>query len=107
MSSVEERLQHIEQRLSVLEKIIINKDKTPTITTSSISMDDLLSLTDSLQKSMLAIQELEDATTTEIAEKTGRSRSVETIYMNQLARLGYVRKERRGRKIFFSVLKFY
>jgi predicted transcriptional regulator len=107
MSNVEARLQLIEQRLSVLEKILVRKNNNPTLTTTSISIDDLLSLTDSLQKSMLAIQDLEDATTTEIAEKTGRSRSVETIYMNQLARLGYVNKERRGRKIFFSILKYY
>jgi predicted transcriptional regulator len=107
MSSVEERLQLIEQRLTVLEKIVVRKDENSTLSSTSISIDNLLSLTDSLQKSMLAIQELEDATTTEIAEKTGRSRSVETIYMNQLARLGYVRKERRGRKIFFSTLKYY
>lgn len=103
-----ERIKRIEERLDALERIIkIIEPPTTRKPSPSLSMKALLALSGSLQKTMLAIQELEEATSTGVAEKTGRARSVETIYLNQLTRLGYLNKERRGRKIYFTVLEYY
>lgn len=104
--AVLDRIKRLEDRLALLEKTIKLKDITIP-SPSSISQKDLLSLPSSLQKTMLAIQELQEANSTQVAQETGRARSVETIYLNQLARLGHLNKERKGRKIFFKILRYY
>lgn len=102
------RIKGIEERLEVLETAVKAIGGSPTVNMPrSIAMNDLLALPSSLQKTMLAIQELETATTTEVAEKTGRDRTVETIYLNQLTRIGYLKKERKGRRIYFKVIQYY
>jgi Holliday junction resolvasome RuvABC ATP-dependent DNA helicase subunit len=109
---VSDRMKNIEERLNVLEKIIrehISYTVTPTSkpTQLGLGLNELLALPSSLQKSMLAVQELGEATASNVAEKTERDRTVENIYLNQLVRLKYINKERRGRKIYFKVLRYY
>jgi predicted transcriptional regulator len=38
-----------------------------------------------------------------VADQTKRARAVESGYLNQLVLMGYVKKERRGRKAYFYV----
>ena len=63
----------------------------------------LLSLPDHLRKTAMVICSLGKATAEEIAENTKRARAVESGYLNQLVRMGYLKKERRGREVLFSV----
>ncbi len=63
----------------------------------------LLKFPDSLRQTMLAMDKLKEATTGQVAEETGRSRSVESIHLNQLERMGYIEKFRRGRKVYFKI----
>jgi hypothetical protein len=105
---VSQRIKKIEERLDSLEAIV------KTIGTSSlkkeqqtISMSDLLALPSSLQKTVLAVQELGEATASVVAGQTKRDRTVENIYLNQLARLGYLGRERKGRRIYFRILRYY
>jgi predicted transcriptional regulator len=102
-----DRIKRLEERLEVVEKTLQLRDLSTSSSSVSLSQKDLLALPSSLQKTMLAIQELQEATSTGVAKETGRARSVETIYLNQLARLGYLNKERKGRKIFFKILRYY
>ncbi|MBW2637758.1 MAG: transcriptional regulator [Deltaproteobacteria bacterium] len=105
---VAERLKLIEERLGVLERLVARGSTgTSKALTSTISIDNLLSLPSSLQKTMMAIQELKEGTANEVAEVTERSRSVETIYLNQLARMGYLTRQRRGHRVYFKLLKYY
>jgi predicted transcriptional regulator len=48
---------------------------------------------------------LDHATAEEVADQTKRARAVESGYLNQLVLMGYVKKERRGRKAYFYVEK--
>jgi len=64
----------------------------------------LLSLPDHLRKTATVVCSLGMATAEEIAGGTGRARAVESGYLNQLVRMGYLKKERRGRKVLFSVV---
>ena len=108
IDEVLDRVKKIEERLSSLESTLTNMQTLPVAPKpKSIDMSDLLALPSSLQKTMLAIQELKEATSNKLAEKTGRDRTVETIYLNQLARLGYLTRERRSRKIYFKILRYY
>ena len=106
--SVLERIKSIEERLDVLENLVRNIE-TPLATKSPPSslIKEFLALPSSLQKTMIAVQELEEATATEVSKITQRVRSVETIYLNQLTRLGYLTKSRKGRRIYFKVLRYY
>ncbi len=65
----------------------------------------LLSLPDHLRKTAITLCNLGEATAEEIAEQTRRARAVESGYLNQLVLMGYLKKERRGRKAYFYVEK--
>lgn len=63
----------------------------------------LLSLPDHLRKTATVASSLGKATADEIAKATKRARAVESGYLNQLVRMGYLKKERSGRRVLFSV----
>jgi len=63
----------------------------------------LLLLPDHLRKTAMALYRVGRATATEIADATQRARAVESAYLNQLCIMGYLKKERRGRKTYFYV----
>jgi len=63
----------------------------------------LMRLPDSLRLTIFAMDRLKEATTSQVAKETGRSRSVESIHLNQLERMGYLEKYRKGRKIHFRM----
>ena len=65
----------------------------------------LLSLPDHLRKTAVTLCKLGQATAEEIAEQTRRARAVESGYLNQLVLMGYLKKERRGRKAYFYIEK--
>jgi len=64
----------------------------------------LLSLPDHLRKTATVTSKLGRATADQISEDTNRARAVESGYLNQLVRMGYLKKERDGRKVLFSVV---
>lgn len=64
----------------------------------------LLSLPDHLRKTATVLCSLGEAAADEVAERTGRARAVESSYLNQLVRMGYLKKERRGRRVLFSIV---
>lgn len=63
----------------------------------------LLSLPDHLRTTMEVVKQLGKATSEHVAQRTLRAKSLESSYLNQLTRLGYLRKQRVSRKIFFSL----
>ena len=65
----------------------------------------LLSLPDHLRKTAVTICKLGRATAEEVSEQTKRARAVESGYLNQLVLMGYLKKERKGRKAYFFIEK--
>ncbi len=63
----------------------------------------LLSLPMSLRKTVMALYKLEKATAEEIAKETNRLRAVESSSANQLVRMGYLKKTREGRGVYFYI----
>ena len=63
----------------------------------------LLSFPDHLRKSAMTIIKLGKAMAEDVAKETGRARAIESAYLNQLVRMGYVKKGREGRRVYFSV----
>lgn len=68
-----------------------------------IDVSVLLKLPDHLRRSAQTLMELKRATAEEVASQTHRTRAAESDYLNQLVEKGYVKKEREGRTVFFSV----
>jgi len=65
-----ERIARIEERLNALEKVVTLVDRTPqTGAFSSIKMEELLDLPSSLQKTILTLQNLKEATASEVASR--------------------------------------
>ncbi len=65
----------------------------------------LLSMPDHLRKTAMTVCRLGRATADEISQQTHRARAVESAYLNQLVIMGYLKKERKGRKAYFAVDK--
>jgi hypothetical protein len=107
--SVEERLNALEKRVRDLEQSIrvIPGNEGPTSRASPSAITDLLSMPDSMQKTMMCLQEIREGTAADVSEKTGRNRSVETIYLNGLVRMGQVSRERRGHRVYFKPMRYY
>jgi hypothetical protein len=63
----------------------------------------LLSLPLSLRKTVMVLYRLERATADDLARETGRLRAVESASANQLVRMGYLKKIREGRDVFFYI----
>ena len=63
----------------------------------------LLSLPDHLRKTALVMLKMGEASASMVAKDTGRARAVESSYMNQLVRMGYMKQHRKGQTVYFSV----
>jgi len=68
-----------------------------------LDVDALLTLPDHLRKTAMAVGELGSATADQVATQTGRTRAAESDYLNQLVKMDYLKKERKGRTVFFSI----
>lgn len=65
----------------------------------------LLKLPDSLRLTMSAMDKLKEASALEVSMITDRSRSVESFHLNQLERMGYLARSRKGKKVYFRIAK--
>lgn len=63
----------------------------------------LLGLPDHLRKSALAMIKLKRAMAEEVAKQTGRARAIESAYLNQLVRMGYLERSREGKRVYFKL----
>ena len=94
------------EKLGDLERRIVELEGKPEyladIDKKTFDISDLIMLPDHLRMSMIAVIGLSEATAEQVAVKTGRVRNLESSYLNQLVRLGYLSKFRKKRKIHFK-----
>ena len=104
---IEESLERLNQKMEVIIEIQTNANDNQrsalTLPDASLDVMTLLSMPDHLRKTAMAICRCERATAEEIAEQTSRARAVESAYLNQLVIMGYLKKQRKGRKAYFYV----
>jgi predicted transcriptional regulator len=109
LQKIKESLDQLNEKMEVMIELskhggsqtISNHEGLPDV----LDVMTLLSLPDHLRKTAVTLCKLEQATAEAVAENTKRARAVESGYLNQLVLMGYVKKERRGRKAFFFVEK--
>ena len=110
LEKIEESLERLNEKMEIMIEIQknsgTNSQKTiPALPDASLDVMTLLSLPDHLRKTAMTICRCAKATAEEIAEQTERARAVESAYLNQLVIMGYLKKERKGRKAYFCVDK--
>ena len=93
------------QILKVNEELLQKTNGRSKKTTLKLEPDalSLLSLPLSLRKTVMVLYRLERATADDLARETGRLRAVESASANQLVRMGYLKKEREGRDVYFYI----
>jgi hypothetical protein len=69
----------------------------------ALSPSILLSLPDHLRRTAIILCNLKEASANEIAARSGRVRAAESDYLNQLVRMGIIKKKRKGRESYFCV----
>ena len=106
---IEESLERLNQKMEVIIEIQKNSvdNQRPALALPDAPLDvmTLLSMPDHLRKTAMAICRCVRATAEEISGQTSRARAVESAYLNQLVIMGYLKKERKGRKAYFYIDK--
>lgn len=93
-------LESIDKRLQKLSGKAAGEERLRPIDANAI-----LQLQSHLQPTAMKLLQLGRATAEEVAEKTGRGRAIESLYLNELVQLGYAKKERQGKTVYFGVKK--
>lgn len=105
LEKIKESLDRLNEKMEVMIEIQKHSEKANQGIPDVLDVMTLLSLPDHLRKTAVTISRLDNATAEEVAEQTKRARAVESGYLNQLVLMGYLKKERRGRKAYFYVEK--
>lgn len=105
LQKIKESLDRLNEKMEVIIELQKHSSKVNLEIPDVLDVMTLLSLPDHLRKTAITLCKLEQATAEEVAEQTRRARAVESSYLNQLVLMGYLKKERRGRKAYFYVDK--
>ncbi len=106
LEKIRENLEQLNEKMEVMIEIQKHdKRGIPENLPEALDVMTLLSLPDHLRKTAITLCKLEKATANEVSEQTKRARAVESGYLNQLVIMGYLKKERQGRKAYFFVDK--
>jgi hypothetical protein len=104
LEKIEQSLERLNEKMEVMIEIQRSgseQQKPLGLPDASLDVMTLLSMPDHLRKTAMTICRCGRATAEEIASQTTRARAVESAYLNQLVIMGYVKKERHGRKAYF------
>lgn len=107
LEKIREHLEKLNEKMEVMIELqkYGRKEVLQPISDAPLDVMTLLSMPDHLRKTAMTLCRLGRATADEIAEQTRRARAVESAYLNQLVIMGYLKKERNGRKVYFYVEK--
>ena len=109
LEKIEESLEKLNEKMEVMIELQknstgnIDQKITTALPDASLDVMTLLSMPDHLRKTAMTICRCGRATAEEISDQTTRARAVESAYLNQLVIMGYLKKERKGRKAYFYV----
>jgi hypothetical protein len=103
LEKIRENLERLNEKMEVMIELQKHgrKDAALPLADTPLDVMTLLSMPDHLRKTAMTICRCGRATAQEIAEQTTRARAVESAYLNQLVIMGYLKKERKGRKAYF------
>ena len=102
LEKIRDNLERLNEKMEVMIELQKHgrKELQP-ISDASLDVMTLLSMPDHLRKTAMTLCRNGRATAEEISQQTNRARAVESAYLNQLVIMGYLKKERKGRKAYF------
>jgi ArsR family transcriptional regulator, lead/cadmium/zinc/bismuth-responsive transcriptional repressor len=105
LEKIKENLERLNEKMEVIIELQKHdhKDTQQPLQDTPLDVMTLLSMPDHLRKTAMSVCRSGRATADEIAQQTSRARAVESAYLNQLVLMGYLKKERKGRKAYFYV----
>ena len=103
LEKIKENLERLNEKMEVMIELQKNdrKDIQQPLQDTPLDVMTLLSMPDHLRKTAMTVCRSGRATADEISQQTTRARAVESAYLNQLVLMGYLKKERKGRKAYF------
>lgn len=103
LEKIRENLERLNEKMEVMIELQKHdrKDTNQPLTDNTLDVMTLLNMPDHLRKTAMTVCRSGRATADEIAQQTLRARAVESAYLNQLVLMGYLKKERKGRKAYF------
>lgn len=103
LEKIKENLERLNEKMEVIIELQKHdqKDLSQPISDAPLDVMTLLSMPDHLRKTAMTVCRSGRATADEIAQQTHRARAVESAYLNQLVLMGYLKKQRKGRKAYF------
>ena len=105
LEKIRESLDRLNEKMEVMIELQKHdhKDSPQQLTDNTLDVMTLLNMPDHLRKTAMTVCRNGRATADEIANQTLRARAVESAYLNQLVIMGYLKKERDGRKAYFYI----
>src|SRR5512138_3673994 len=105
LEKIKENLERLNEKIEVMIELQKHdrKDFAEPLQDTPLDVMTLLSMPDHLRKTAMTVCRCGRATADEIAQQTTRARAVESAYLNQLVLMGYLKKERQGRKAYFYI----
>ncbi len=103
LEKIKENLERLNDKMEVIIELQKqdHKDVQQPLQDAPLDVMTLLSMPDHLRKTAMTVCRSGRCTADEIAQQTLRARAVESAYLNQLVLMGYLKKERNGRKAYF------
>jgi hypothetical protein len=98
LDAIFQELQDIKHRLDEIERMFSASLSQPIF----IPESKLLSLPDNIRRSYMIVVSKGKCSATEVSNLSGRRRAIESSYLNQLVRLGWLKKKREGKNLIFS-----
>ena len=107
LEKIKDNLERLNEKFEVMIELQRHdhKEVQQPLAEAPLDVMTLLSMPDHLRKTAMTVCRCGRATADDIAMQTTRARAVESAYLNQLVLMGYLKKERKGRKAYFSAYK--
>jgi hypothetical protein len=105
LEKIRDNLERLNEKIEVMIELQKHqgKETQQPLPDAPLDVMTLLSMPDHLRKTAMTLCRMGRATADEISAQTKRARAVESAYLNQLVIMGYLKKERNGRKAYFFV----
>lgn len=91
----------MQNRLNDIEKTF--EGRQPQVVKLEGSM--LLELPDHLRTTYITVASKGESNATDVSNKTGRTRSIESTYLNKLVRMGWLNKRRVSKTAYFQAMQ--
>lgn len=105
LEEIREELESLNDRMEAIIDLQRDDRKVRVHTLPGIPLDamTLLSMPDHLRQTFMTVCRFNHATAEEIAQQMNRARAAESGNLNQLVNMGFLKKEKKGRKTYFFI----